>query len=102
MTMYQISLGLNDKDKKVQLVETSKALEITKGIALEYFNGVTIYQCNGGYTHENGQKVDENSIRIEVVYTNIEAVKSFVENIKNVFNQESVLVNIIDASINFW
>ena len=102
MKKYTLYLGLNDKDQKIQLIETSKAYEMVQFILLNKVEGATIFQARGLYKHDNGQNVIENTLRIELLFTDEETVKSIVNTLKDVFNQESVAVQIEEINSQLW
>lgn len=87
-----IYLGLNDKDTKKQIISTKKAFSFVADFCHSYFNGSTISLCDGLYTHTNGNKVIEKTIKIELFDESFEVVLLFISHIKKVFNQESILL----------
>lgn len=99
---FTLYLGLNDKDQKVQLIETSKAYDMVSFILLNKVEGATIFQAQGLYKHDDGQKVVENTFRIELLFTDEETVRSIVNTLKDVFNQESVAVQIEEINSELW
>lgn len=84
-TLY---VGLFDKDSKQQEVETEKAERICQ----ELIGDCSISSMNGYYTHENGSKVVEPSLRIEILFSTKEKIKAICEQIKILLNQESIAV----------
>lgn len=100
---YTLTIGLNDKETKTQLVATSDAYQMVKDIIPD---DKTMYLVEGNYTHENGDKVTEKSIRVELFYfEDAEAtnkVKSYVAKIKKALNQESVLVEWQTPQSDLW
>lgn len=95
-TKYILTIGLNDKDTKVQKISTIEAYKIIENTCQNVdIEGFTIYECKGFYTHENGEKVTENSLRVEIYYfgkDNKEQVKELVTILKVALNQESIAV----------
>lgn len=96
MIKNEINLGLNDKDLKIQLVETDAALEYVYNLAGKMFGGCTVTAGRGIYTHDDGVQVKENSFII-TVYTESEKENAglieYRENLKKHFNQEAVYIN---------
>ena len=92
MKKFTLYLGLNDKDSKVQEINTIEAYKTTQNILKSYVDGATIFEAIGMYTHENGSMVIETTLRIELLFTDIETVKRIVATLKTVFNQESIAV----------
>ena len=90
MLKFTISLGLKDKDTKKQKITTRKAQK--KLQKLLHISGLdaTIYKANGLYTHENGQKVNEKTLRIDLYFAKEEKVIQFCQTLKTEYNQEYV------------
>lgn len=88
---YTLYLGLNDKDTKTQKIATLEAYKfITNLLKLKGFDGATIYEAIGLYRHESGEFTTENTLRIELLFTEKEKVLELIKDLKNLFNQESV------------
>ena len=95
MEKLTISIGLLDKDSKTQLISNNDAVEMVNSCFLSRLDAFTVYFAKGIYTHENGQQVQENTIRIEVVAFNDNDYNNTIQSIKEVkqaLNQESVLL----------
>lgn len=92
MEKFTLYLGLNDKDTKTQKIGTIEAYKICNNILMNYTNGATIFEANGLYKHEDGTIVVEKTLRIELLFVNEQIVKLIVEQLKQVFNQESIAV----------
>lgn len=92
MEKFTLYLGLNDKDTKTQKIGTIEAYKICNNILMNYTNGATIFEANGLYKHEDGIIVVEKTLRIELLFVNEQIVKLIVEQLKQVFNQESIAV----------
>lgn len=90
ITLY---VGLNDKDTKLQEVKTLDAYKMVSNIIGV---GCTITEGRGIYKHEDGTVVTEVSLVIELLDFDNSLdkgwVKSKVEQIKTILNQESVAV----------
>lgn len=90
ITLY---VGLNDKDTKLQEVKTLDAYKIVSNVIGV---GCTITEGRGIYKHEDGTVVTEVSLVIELLDFDNSLdkgwVKSKVEQIKTILNQESVAV----------
>ncbi len=100
--MFNVFVGLNDKDTKKQEVGTDKALEIVKSLCWEMFEGATVSLTFGLYKHDNGDKVTENTIKIELMTDDTDKIKTLVNELKRIFNQESIMVTIINPDVCFW
>lgn len=100
--MYTMMIGLNDKETKKQEISTDVALNIVKSLCWEIFEGSTVSLAYGLYKHDDGEKVSENTIRVELMMVNESQVKQFAETIKKVLNQESVLVIKAEIKSDLW
>lgn len=93
MTKYTLYCGLNDKDTRKQIISTECRLQIAKNIVVTNIGYGTISLANGVYTM-NGDKmvISENTIRIELCDIAVEQIKAVCTQLKDAFNQESVLI----------
>lgn len=98
MKKHILYIGLNDKEEKKQLFTTEKALSIVEGIFLDVIGGATISEARGIYTHENGQKVVENTLRVETFGADDDAIRFCVEYLKKALNQESIAVESVESN----
>ena len=95
MEKLTISIGLFDKDSKTQLISNDEAMKTVNNCFLSRLDAFTVYFAKGVYTHENGNQVQENTIRVEVVAFNDNDYNNTIQSIKEVkqlLNQESVLL----------
>lgn len=92
MNKFTLYLGLNDKDKKVQLINTLEAYKICNNILMHYTDGATIFEANGIYKHDNGEFTIEKTLRIELLFVDKKTVLNIVDDLKKAFNQESIAV----------
>lgn len=98
MKKFTLYLGLNDKETKTQKIGTLEAYKICNNILLNYTEGATVFEANGIYKHEDGSFVVEKTLRIELLFTDLETVEKIVKELKIVFNQESVAVQVEDIN----
>lgn len=101
MKTYTILLGLNDKDSKTQKYDTIEAYKIANNLVLSRIGYGTISQAYGVYTHEDGTPVVEVSLRIEIAGAERPKVTSMIEALKEVFNQESVMLSETESAVSF-
>lgn len=92
MEKFTLYLGLNDKDKKVQLINTIEAYKICNNILMHYTDGATIFEANGIYKHDDGTFTIEKTLRIELLFVDKKTVLNIVDDLKKAFNQESIAV----------
>ena len=88
ITLY---VGLNDKDTKVQKIDTQEANKITMNIITSYTDGATIYNATGIYKHEDGTIVLENTLKIELYEVSDEALTAIIDTLKRTLNQEAII-----------
>ena len=89
LEQYSMFIGLNDKDTKEQEIPTDKAIELVSNT----IKGGSISIIHGVYTHEDGTKVNENTLRVDMLFTNDNDVRLYCNNLKRLLNQESIMVS---------
>lgn len=105
MKKYTLYLGLNDKDTKTQKIDTLEAYKVVENMLASMFDGGTIFNAHGVYKHDNGDIVIENTLRIEILEFGdsiLEKVREFVRTLKDIFNQESIAVQIEVCNSELW
>ena len=99
MQKASIFLGLNDKDSKLQKIETAAAVEMLKASLLRYFVGASIIpNVIGIFKHDDGILVTENSILTIIYGYDRAAVLHFIEDLKKEFNQESITLEYYESA----
>lgn len=97
-----LSIGLNDKDTKKQEISDEKAMTIISKTCLAMASGVTIIPgCIGVYTHENGEKVIEKTVRCEFYGETVETVKAIARALCKALNQESIAYEAVEIQSEF-
>ena len=96
-----IYLGLFDKNSKCQEISTLDAYKIASNLLIDIVGFGTISEANGVYTHNNGEIVDEPTLRIEVSDADVETMKRLAIALKQTFNQESVGFEVVQTNFNF-
>lgn len=92
MEKYILYVGLNDKDTKTQKIDTLSAYNLTNNILLNYVEGATVTQSKGIYKHNNGNVVIENTLIIELLFTDNDTVNKIANDLKIALNQESIAI----------
>ena len=92
MKKHTLYLGLNDKDTKQQQINTIEAYKIVSNILAADFGGGTIFEAQGIYKHDDGTIVFEKTLRIEILFAETPQIKTLVNTLKKIFNQESIAV----------
>ncbi len=105
MTKYVLTMGLFDKDSKLQEISTLEASKVLNRMVVAKLGYGTITEATGVYTHENGEVVVEPSLRVEILATedtiNDDSVKALAVAMKETFNQESILFEKVEQQANF-
>ena len=98
---HTLILGLNDKNTKKQHITTPDAYNITMNILAGYFDGATITDTKGFYKHEDGTLTFETSLKIELLFADDKKVLQVIDQLKFVFNQETIalITNNIDSKL---
>ena len=92
-------IWLSDKDTKVQKFTELEAYKIVMELVGKHFGGGTIYSWKWFYTHEDGSVVVENTL-VCMTTTDLDH-KEFVEQVKTILNQESILVETEQVQTSF-
>lgn len=95
ITKHTLYIGLNDKDTKQQKIATVEAYKILYNmLRAAGYEGATISEATGFYTHENGAIVIEKSLRVEVLFANDKKTDDLIQQLKIVLNQESIALQV--------
>ena len=86
---YVLYLGLTDKDTKTQKITTSKAMRLVNQIV----GDCTINKSKGYW-----QGYKENTLAIEILFTTLEQVQNYCEQLKTLFNQECIALQEIQLN----
>jgi PII-like signaling protein len=97
MLKYTIIVGLNDKDTKKQEISTESAYQIIfKTLQSNGIEGATLTEVKGFYTHNNGDIVIENSIKIELLFIERATATATAKELRKILNQESVVLEVAE------
>ena len=103
MKKYILTIGLNDKDTKQPKYDIITAYKMIESACKQYTEGYSLYQTKGGYKHDDGTFVQEDSIRAEFLYTTEVQVRCIANAIKapTCLNQESIMFEVVETEIAF-
>lgn len=96
MKKYTLFIGLNDKNTFKQEISTKKAISmIVNTVISNNLSGCTIQQSIGYYLHDDKKSmVVENSINL-IIYTNKTSnIKTLINQLKSLLNQESIIYQV--------
>lgn len=99
MTKHILTIGLNDKDTKLQKFDIITCYKLVEAVLRQYTDGYTIYDTHGGYKHDDGTFITEQSLRVELMFIDTDTVKLIANAIKapTCLNQESIAYEIIKS-----
>ena len=83
---HTLLVGLNDKDTKKQIINKAGA----RKIIMDIVGDCTISDAYGCYTHENGSKVKEKTLKVELLFKADNEVMKYCQELKKELNQESI------------
>ena len=83
---HTLYVGLNDKDTKKQVCNRHVARKMVMSIC----GDCTISDTLGRYTHDDGTKVTERGLKVELLFKADNEVMQFAQQIKKELNQESI------------
>ena len=89
LNKYYLYVGLNDKDTKIQEVETERAKDIVNNVC----GDCSIQEITGYYTHDNGERVKENTLKVELLFKEHDQVLNYCTDLKRLLNQESIVLS---------
>lgn len=101
MKKITLFIGLNDKDTKTQIFETSEAVKLLSDEIVKTLGIGTVSAASGIYTHDNGDIVNENTLRVEFYTDDVNAVKNFATWAKDILNQETILFEVTAPEVLF-
>ena len=62
----------------------------------------TIFESQVIYKHDDGKIVFEKTLRIEILFAEEPQIKALVAELKKIFNQESIAVQVEDINSDLW
>ena len=95
MKRHTFLIGLADKDTKQQ--------ELSREVYLRTIYNVvgdcTISDAVGYYTHDNGELVEEPSLRVDMLFKNENNIKGYADRLKVELNQESIGYEVAEVEL---
>lgn len=92
MIEARIYVGLDDKETHEQKYDIEDYKAMLKDICKLYQTAFSLQVIEGGYFHDDGTWVDENTLLVTLVGTAGETVYKIAKDLCNAFNQESVMI----------
>ena len=101
MTQSTIYVGMNDSETHTQKFDTEHYLKILKNICYNYHVAFSVNQITGGYFHEDGTYVEENSLALTLIGIEKEIVQEIAKDLCAFFHQESVMAVYEHSDVEF-
>ena len=98
---YVMYLGTNDKDSGKPVFTQAESMEQAKAILIKHFGGYTIQDAEGGWIDDD-KVYQEYTLVIYLSDTTEEAVHAAADELVQVFNQSSVLIQKNPTTTEFY
>ncbi len=92
MLESRIYVGLRDRETREQHFDTDKYKSILKEVCRNYHTPFSLQMIEGGYYHDDGSWVDENTLLITLIGTPRKIVYEIARDVCTFFRQESVMI----------
>ena len=92
MIESRIYVGLCDRDSHEQIYDTETYKEALKNICRNHKSPFSLQVIEGGYFHNDGSWVDENTLLITLIGTPQMVVYKIAKEVCTAFHQESVMI----------
>ena len=92
MLEARLYVGLRDKDSHEQRFDTEKYKSILKTVCKNYHAPFSLQVIEGGYFHDDGSWVDENTLLITLISIPRKTVYEIAKDVCTFFRQESVMI----------
>lgn len=92
MLESRIYVGLDDKDSHEQRFDTDHYKAMLKTVCKIYRTPFSLQMIEGGYFHDDGSWVEENSLLITLIGVPRKTVYHIAKDVCALFNQESVMI----------
>ena len=99
---YVLYLGTNDKDTNQPVFTPEEAKVKLKSILIQSFGGYTIQEANGGWIDDAGTEYQEYTLVIYLSDTTLDKVHAACDELIQVFNQSSVLIQANETKTEFY
>ena len=92
MLESRIYVGLDDKDSHEQHFDTEHYKSMMKSVCKNYRIPFSLQVIEGGYFHDDGSWVEENTLLITLIGVPQKTVYRIAKDVCSLFNQESVMI----------
>ena len=101
-TQYVMYVGTNDQDTNKPVYTQAKCMEIAREVLIRHFGGYTIQEARGGWIGDDGVEYQEYTLMIYLSDTTLEAVHAAADELIQLFNQSSVLIQANPTQTEFY
>lgn len=99
---YDIYIGCKNKYDKNKETFSDFTHRTLKNILTNIELGFSMTSIIGGYPHDDGTYVVEDSVKITVIGTFLEEdINLFINNLKSFYDQETVLLSVTDLEMEY-
>lgn len=93
MIKHILTIGLFDKETHKQEIEKTEAIKTVIETIFNHGFCATVFSegIYGIYTHEDGSRVIEPSLRVEIADIESDKILPLIHELGNAFNQESIM-----------
>ena len=96
-----IYIGLNDSDTHEQKYDTKRYVDLLKNVCYSYHVAFSMSKVDGGYFHEDGSYVEEQSLVLTLLDVADETAEEIARDLCAFFHQESVMVTTAMTDVRF-
>lgn len=99
---YKVYIGLKDKCKKRQIINTNKACTVVNQACNKYLSAFTLLNAIGDCNNEFYKLNLENTLIIETINPEIDKLNLLVDFLISELNQDSILVEVEEIKYKFY
>ena len=99
---FILYVGTNDKDTNQPVCSPQEARQRAQKILIENLGGYTIQDAAGGWIDDNGTEYQEYTMVIYLSDTTEEQAHKVAEELREEFNQSSILINTTEVTTEFY
>ena len=92
MLESRIYVGLNDRDSREQKYDTEQCRDMLKTVCKDYSAPFSLQVIEGGYFHDDGSWVEENSLLVTLIGIPRKTVYMIAKDLCTLFHQETVMI----------
>ena len=89
---YNLYVGLNDKDKYIQIIDDEYAMNLVRDTVTNIVGGATFTKSFGYWVDELGNETRETTIVVKITMTDDEHIERICTKLNHVLNQNCIMV----------